>query len=139
MSVRSVLERDGGREAIVLGVVDVALLTGLVLYGHVHHGGDPLSDPAGAAETALPFLLGWLAIALLGGVYRRHVYADPISAARLTAVCWIAAANIGLLVRSSPEIQGGVAYPFGIVMTGIGLVALLAWRVGYAVFATRNE
>lgn len=122
------------RTQVGIGAVDVLLVGGLVIYGHLHHGGDPLADPLGSAAVAFPFLLGWILVSILAGVYARAVYADPLRTARLTIVCWIAAANVGLLLRSSPYFDGGVAYPFGFVMTGVGLAALVPWRVAYAVY-----
>lgn len=120
------------REAVGLGVVDVALLAGFVTYGHLHHGGDPLADPAGTVEAVAPFLLGWIVASALAGVYRRAIARDPIRIARLSALCWLAAANVGLLLRNSPYLDGGTAYPFPLVMTGVGLLVLLPWRIGYA-------
>ena len=120
-----------GRELALLVVVDVGLLAGLVLVGQLSHGIDPLADPLGALETMAPFVIGWLAVAPIARVYAADVLASPVETARLTALGWVAAANVGLIIRSSPAFDGSAVWAFNIVMTGLGLVALLAWRLAY--------
>ncbi|GAB7017445.1 DUF3054 domain-containing protein [Halostagnicola bangensis] len=121
------------REGVGLGVVDIALLSGLVTYGHLHHGGNPLANPLGAVEAIVPFLIGWVLVSMLAGLYTRGVYADPARVARYATLCWIAAANLGLIIRSSPLFDGGAAYPFNLVITGTGLVVFVLWRTAFAV------
>lgn len=132
-------ERSEIRESVGLGAVDVALVVAFVTYGYVDHGGDPLADPAATAETVAPFLLGWVVAVLLTGLYRRTLARDPIQAARYTTLCWLAAANIGLALRSTELVAGNTVGPFPLVMTGVGLVVLVPWRVGYAVVGNRRR
>ncbi|ELY94392.1 hypothetical protein C483_02995 [Natrialba hulunbeirensis JCM 10989] len=123
------------RETLLVGTVDIALLTALILYGQYSHG---LVDGVPALlESLAPFVLGWIAMAALSGLYTRNSTASVIGTARLTALTWIAAANIGLSLRVSPYLDGAAAWPFGLVITGFGLVALVGWRIGYATIARR--
>mgnify|MGYP006292419009 FL=1 len=126
------------RERVGTGIVDLVVIVGLVLLGNVEHGGSPLSEPLAALETAVPFVIGWLTVALLAGVYTRGRPAER-DALRLTAVAWIAAANVGLMIRGSPLFDGGTTWPFPIVITGTVLVALLGWRLGYALYLSRSR
>lgn len=125
--------RDGvpNRHRVVAGIIDVVLVAGMVLYGYVDHGGDPIADPLASLEAIAPFVIGWLAIALLAGVYTLD---RPLSGhgLRLTAVAWIAAANVGLMIRGSPVFDGGTMWPFPVVITVSVLVVLVGWRLGYS-------
>lgn len=124
--------RVDDRTLLLLGGVDVALIVGLIVAGQRSHGISPVSDPIASASTVVPFLIGWLVAALLAGVYARGVAASPARAARVTTVAWLAAANLGLILRSSPLFEGSAVWPFNLVMSGTGFVVLVGWRVGYA-------
>jgi len=124
------------RKRVVIGVVDLVVIVGLVLLGNIEHGGNPIAEPLASLTTAIPFVIGWLAVAALAGVYTRPSGIDDI---RLTAVSWIAAANVGLMIRGSPLFEGGTTWPFPIVITGTVLVTLLGWRLGYALFVSRTR
>lgn len=115
-----------------LAAVDVLVVAGFVTVGVVSHGTNPLGEPLATLEAIAPFVLGWVVLAPLSGVYGR-ARGDPTSALRLTTVTWIAAANVGLVVRSSPAVAGDVTWPFGLVITGVGLCCLGGWRVLYAI------
>jgi len=99
--------RDGSidRERVGIGVVDLGIVVGLVLLGNVEHGGNPIVEPLASLETVAPFVIGWIAVAALAGVYTRAnlIGTDGL---RLTATAWIAAANVGLMLRGSPLFEG---------------------------------
>ncbi|MFC4246571.1 DUF3054 domain-containing protein [Natribaculum luteum] len=120
------------RRTLFLGLVDVALVAGLVLVGFLNHGGNPVDAPLDALETMTPFVIGWLVVVPLADIYAPRALSSSTTAARVTALAWLAAVNVGLLLRSSPAFEGGVTWPFNLVMTGTGLVVLLTWRIGYA-------
>ncbi|NGM67499.1 DUF3054 domain-containing protein [Natronolimnobius sp. AArcel1] len=111
---------------------DSLLLVGLLAVGLYEHETNPLLEPLTSLETMIPFLFGWAVAGVLAGVYTRTVATSPRHAARIVAVAWLAAMNVGLLLRSSPLFDGGAAWQFNAVMTGLGLAVLLIWRVGYA-------
>lgn len=125
------------RRGTLLVVSDVVLLATLILFGQWSHGIDPVSDPAATVETMLPFITGWLIVSLLAGAYDRDVISAPIESARLAAIAWLAGANIGLILRSSPVFDGSGDWPFNLVITGFGLLALVGWRLVYAVVRSR--
>ncbi|MFD1564151.1 DUF3054 domain-containing protein [Haloarchaeobius amylolyticus] len=126
------------RERVIVGVVDLIVVVGLVLLGNIEHGGNPIAEPVASLTTAVPFVIGWLTVALLAGVYTRD-RRGGITDIRLTAVAWIAAANVGLMIRGSPLFDGGTTWPFPIVITGTVLVALLGWRLGYTLYVSRSR
>ncbi|WP_226006578.1 DUF3054 domain-containing protein [Natrinema salinisoli] len=123
---------------VAAGIVDVVLVAGMVLYGYIDHGGDPIADPLGSLETIVPFVVGWLAVALLAGVYTLD---SPLSGhgLRLTVVAWIAAANVGLMIRGSPLFVGGTTWPFPVVITASVLVVLVGWRLCYSLLFSATE
>ena len=118
---------------VFVGIVDVILVALLVVAGQLHHGVNPIADPVTSAGALIPFVVGWLVVAPLAGIYATRNRTSPSRALRLTTVTWIAAANVGLILRQSPLFDGGTAWPFALVMTGTGLLVLVSWRVGYAV------
>ncbi|WP_049920991.1 DUF3054 domain-containing protein [Halopiger djelfimassiliensis] len=127
-------ERALGRETLVLGLVDVGILAALILFGRSHHY-ETVGAPLASLETITPFVIGWIVVALLSGLYTRR-FTSVVEAARTTAVVWIAAANVGLILRSSPAFEGSAVWPFGLVITGFGLLVLVGWRVGYTSYVT---
>ncbi|WP_255191532.1 DUF3054 domain-containing protein [Natronobeatus ordinarius] len=127
---------DGAdRETVFVGVVDVALLAGLVLLGQLSHGQNPLAEPLGALEAIAPFVLAWIVVAPFAGVYARAVLSSPTAAVRVTVIGWLAAANVGFILRASPWFEGGIAWAFPLVMTGMGLLLLVGWRLAYVALA----
>lgn len=128
---RSLLDR----EALPLGAADLAVLVALILVGQGTHGANPVTEPLASLETIVPFAVGWIVASVLVGLYVRGVATTTSRAARLTAVSWIAAANVGFILRGSPVFAGDAPWTFTVVMTGTGLVALVGWRVAYAAYA----
>lgn len=124
------------RETVALGVVDVGLIAALIVVGQLSHGLNPLEQPLGALEAILPFAVGWLVVAILAGLYRDGIASSPVRVARLGTVTWLAAANVGLLLRQA-AFGDTAAWPFPLVITGFGLLVLLGWRLGYAGLASR--
>lgn len=120
---------DGGAESLSLLGGDVLVIALFVTAGSLNHGISPLSEPLAVAETVAPFLVGWFVAAPLVRVHERGAVATPRRAARLAAGAWLGAANVGLLLRGSPYFTGGTTWPFPLVMTGVGLLSLVSWRV----------
>ena len=132
-------DREGAldRETLVLGVGDVAVVAGLLVIGQLSHDANPIAQPLETLETIAPFVIGWLVVAALAGLYTRAGATSPSRTARLTTVVWLGAANVGLLLRRGP-FGDTAAWPFPLVITGFGLLLLLGWRVGYAALANRT-
>lgn len=132
---RVTLRRDGGEwrsDATRVAVVDLAIVVGLIVVGQLSHDTNPLADPLASIESIVPFVVGWVVVAGLAGLYGRSARSTPTDAARAIGVCWLAAANVGFLLRGSPAFAGEVPWDFTVVLTGIGLVVFVTWRVGYA-------
>lgn len=126
------------RTTILLAAIDSGLIVGLLLFGQQHHGLSPIAEPVASLETVVPFLIGWIVVSLLTAVYAREVTASVARTARTTGIAWIAAANVGLIVRSSPLFDGSAIWPFNLVVTATGLAVLVCWRVGFAAYTGRS-
>lgn len=122
------------RTTLLLAVGDVVFVAGLVLVGQLSHGVTPIEQPVAALETVAPFVVGWLVVAAIAGFYTTDAGRSVSGTVRWTAVAWIAAANVAFILRRG--IFGEtVRWPFPLVMTGFGLLVLVGWRVGYAIYA----
>lgn len=126
------------RRSLLVAAGDLLVLAALLAVGVSQHGSDPLADPLATAETMAPFLLAWLPVAALAGLYDADTIASLGRTIRLTAVGWLGAANVGLILRSSPLFDGGAAWMFTLVITGLGLVVLLGWRGAIAAVSGRG-
>jgi hypothetical protein len=115
-----------------LAALDTLVVIAVLIAGELQHGFDPIGDPGRVVGTLIPFLIGWFVFAGVAGLYAR---ADRpfVADLRLLVVTWFAGANVGLVLRTSPWFHGGVSWPFGVVVTGTVLVALLVWRIAYEV------
>lgn len=127
------------RGTVLVGLVDVGLLAALVLLGQLSHGVNPLTEPLGALETIAPFVLAWIVVAPVAGVYARETLSSPGTAVRVTAIGWLAAANVAFILRASPWFDGGIAWAFPLVMSGLGIVLLVGWRLGYVIIGNRTR
>ncbi|ELZ07089.1 DUF3054 domain-containing protein [Natrinema thermotolerans] len=126
------------RDRLVAGIVDVLCIVGIVLLGRISHSGNPIAEPIASLETVTPFVVGWLAVAALAGVYATE-RAGASREFRLPAVAWIAAANVGLMLRGSPLFDGGTTWPFPVVITATGLAVLLGWRLVYTLYLSATR
>lgn len=128
-------------DAVALALGDVGVVTAIVGWGIVDHNGlAGLAEPGEVVGTIGPFLAGFLGVALLAGTYAPERRATLVSSVRNVAVAWVGGVGIGLVVRTSPVVDGGATWPFGLVVTGTVLLGLLAWRVGaYALLARWSE
>ena len=120
---------EGSTESLSLLGGDVLVIALFVTGGSLSHGVSPLSEPLAVIDTVAPFLIGWFVAAPLVRAHRRGAVATPARAARLASGAWLGAANVGLLLRGSPYFSGGTTWPFPLVVTSVGLLSLVAWRV----------
>ncbi|WP_332898982.1 DUF3054 domain-containing protein [Haladaptatus sp. CMSO5] len=109
----------------LLALGDVALITLFVFLGQMEHG------TQGLLMTTSPFLLGWLFVAPLAGLYdgRRR---DLKATIGRTAGAWVGAALIGQALRATEFFPGGFAIAFVIVSILVGLVLLVPFRTAVA-------
>jgi hypothetical protein len=127
------------RDGLALAVGDHVVVAAVVAMGVVeHHGVEGLTDAQQVIESVGPFLVGYAVAAVLVGCYEARTTAttpdelrSPLAIAvelRSVLAAIVGAAGIGLVIRTSPGIEGGATWPFGLVIIGTLTVGLLAWR-----------
>lgn len=119
--------------------VDTAAVVGLVLVGLVSHGVNPLVRPLYALDSIFPFVVGWLVCAGLLGLYRDRRRERFRRHLRSVTVCWLAAANVAVLIRGSSVTAGSITWPFPLVLTGFGLVVVLGSRTVFDRYVRLDE
>ena len=110
-----------GRAATV-ALVDLVLVVVFAAIGRASH--DEGLGVAGLAQTAGPFVAGWLvgwALVALVPAIRVHPRGLPAG-----ALVWVATVVVGMLVRHATG--GGVQTSFVVVTTVVLAVFLLGWR-----------
>ncbi|SHH57148.1 DUF3054 domain-containing protein [Halobaculum gomorrense] len=121
------------RAALPLAVGDLLIIVAFIYVGTLRHGTVPL-PPSGAGDVlalltvAAPFLLGWVVAAPLIGAYSAGAVESAKASVPLAVRSWIPAAVIGLIIRATPIVDGGVAITFAVVMLVVGSVSLGLWR-----------
>jgi len=116
---------------------DLALIAAQLTLGLVFHGQDPLAVPAYTVETVAPFLIGWLLVAPLLGLYASRTYESVPRSVLAVCVAWTVAALIGAAIRASPYVVGNAPPTFVAVTVGTGLALLVPWRAALAAVVGR--
>lgn len=130
------------RQRYVVAAGDHAVIALVLGWGYVDHHTDGVAgllDVAGLAEAVAPFLAGFLVVALLFGTYARERVLDRAWSVRTVAGTWFGGAGLGLVIRTSPAVEGAATWPFGLVVTGFGLLALVAWRLAIGALLRRRS
>lgn len=121
------------RAALPLAVGDLLVIVAFIYVGTIQHGTVPF-PPTGASDAlalltvAAPFLVGWVVAAPLIGAYSAGAAESAKASVPLAIRSWIPAAAVGLIIRATPVVEGGVAITFAIVMFVVGSVSLGVWR-----------
>jgi len=122
---------------VVVAAGDVLGITALVSYGLLRHNTPGLfQSPTYAASRILPFVVAWLLVATVAGLFGDDILRDTRATVARTVVAWTGAAALGAGIRAVAT-TGGASPVFVGVMIGVGLVVMLPWRVGAAVVAGR--
>ncbi len=108
---------------------DLISVTLFLSIGVIHHGGNPVTDPAGFALTLTPFLTGWLLASPVTEIYRIQPDIKLRDILIRTTGTWILAAVIGLLLRSTSYLPGNSPPIFMAVVLVFGAVFVNTWRV----------
>lgn len=126
------------RTALLVGGDVLAFLAFSALGRRSHGAAAGLDAFAQIAETAAPFAAGWLLAAPLLGAFKPDVVAHPRAMLSRTALSWLVALPIGLLLRALVR-QSGIPLSFAITTLLVLMVLLCGWRGAFAWLARRRE
>ena len=112
-----------------LAGVDLLLLVTFVVLGEFSHFGVTATAFARAPGTAAPFLLGWVVLAPLAGVYAPAARGSVRGAVVRTAAAWTGTVAVAQSLRATAPFPGDFAPAFVVVSLLVGLLLLLPWRV----------
>jgi FtsH-binding integral membrane protein len=130
MSVSTVGERriELSSTTALLAVGDVLAIALFVTAGEFTHGINPFLNPGRAAGTLAPFLVGWVLVAGLGGLYARDSISSITGALGRTFLAWTLAVGVAQALRATAVFHGNAALTFALVSIGVGGVLLCGWR-----------
>ncbi len=126
------------RTAVILLLLfgDLLVFFLFAFFGRVAHG---LSlNFLSIATTASPFVLSWLILGSLFGIFKQQAYSSVKQAAKKTAATWLIVGLIALIIRSIIVGTGFVAAFYVITLVTI-LLLLLLWRMACAYFFLGNS
>ncbi|WP_226483307.1 DUF3054 domain-containing protein [Natrinema amylolyticum] len=114
---------------ITLAAVDVLIVVAFIAFGLLKHAIEPWAFPAYTLRTAIPFVIGWVAVAPLFGAYRRRVFESFRRTLAIVAVAWVVASLLGGAIRSTALFPGSAPPEFLLVTAVLGLGFVLPWRL----------
>jgi hypothetical protein len=131
--------RPGVRRGALLVAGDVLAFHAVTAIGLLSHGElNSLEQLPHLVEVAMPFAAGWLLAAPFLGAFRSDVAAPPRRMVVRTALAWLIACPIGLLLWSLVR-QRPIQPAFAIVTFLTNLIVLLGWRATFALLAGRRS
>jgi hypothetical protein len=124
------------RNALIAG--DVIALVLFAVIGRNSHGmATGAAAIAATLFTAAPFIVAWFLVAPWLGALQPP-YAQAGSLARRTALAWLLAWPLALILRAV-LLQRGIPLTFALIAGGVNLVLLVGWRSLFALFLARRS
>jgi hypothetical protein len=123
---------------LVLVAGDTLVFVFFAIQGRATHGLPLDTSPIlTVVVIAAPFAVPWFVAAWLMGVYRGDLARRPIPLLTRTAIAWLVAGPIGLLLRAV-LLQRAILIPFAMTAIGINAALLLGWHLIYSLVAMRR-
>ncbi len=123
---------------LLLVVGDAMAFCLFAAIGHkTHQEATGLAALGQIAWTAVPFALGWFAVAPFLGAFRRSQTERPAQMLPWTELAWLAAWPLALLLRWALSADHQVPPSFALVILLANALLLGAWRTVFALVATR--
>jgi hypothetical protein len=125
------MQAGAGRTAALIGGDVVALMVFAAIGRGSHGEAAGLGALGEVAQTAAPFIIGWLVASPWLGAFRLDATDTPLKMLRTTALAWCAAVVVGSLLRAL--FIGRFSPPSFYIVTFIAaLVILVGWRTAFA-------
>lgn len=124
-SLRARVDPSASTAGLLVG--DVLALGAFVFIGQQFgHSMRPLANPFGYLEALFPFVLAWVAVAVLGGLYTADARTSLRRGLGWTLLAWLVALPVAHGVRVL--VSGSTALSFVVVSAVVGGAFLLGWR-----------
>jgi len=108
-------------------VGDVLALGAFVFVGQQFgHSMRPLANPLGYLEALAPFIIAWVALAVLGGLYTADALASVRRGLGWALPAWLAALPVAHGLRIL--VSGSTALAFVVISAVVGGAFVLGWR-----------
>jgi len=124
---------DLSSKTAILAAGDLAAILLFVALGVSRHGGDPLVDVGRVAGVLVPFLVGWLLVAGVAGLYASDAPATLAQSTLVVLLAWTLAVVVAQALRATALFRGNADLAFALVSVGVGGVLLCLWRVAATV------
>jgi len=131
--VKSPREIPYKQAVIMLVIGDLLCFLIFVAFGRNSHG-----EASGFAAipqiiiTALPFAAGWFLVSPFVGAFRHKILAQPRSMVKRTAVAWLIAWPVAMLLRGIFVDHNVPPLSFAIIVLLFNMLLLLIWRWPFA-------
>ena len=131
--VRTPKEIPYKQAVIMLVIGDLLCFLIFVAFGRNSHG-----EASGFAAipqiiiTALPFAAGWFLVSPFVGAFRHKILAQPRSMVKRTAVAWLIAWPVAMLLRGIFVDHSVPPLSFAIIVLLFNMLLLLIWRWPFA-------
>lgn len=117
------------RWTALLAVGDLVAIGAFVAAGQAHHTGEnPFLVPGDYLGALAPFLVGWIVVALIGGLYTHDALLGPRRMLSWSLPAWLFGAVIALALRATPYLPGNVNGLFPVVAVVFGGLLVVGWR-----------
>ncbi len=128
--------RSGASRIALLAIGDALIFVIFAVIGMRSHK-ESLTVPS-VLLTAAPFAIGWFLVSPFIGAFRRKITSQPGKMSLRTALAWLIAWPVGLLLRGiiRHEIP---PLSFAIVTLITNIIFLQLWRVPFAWFTRRDR
>ena len=133
------------RRTAILIVGDACMFVIFAAVGRAsHHEASGLGAFLSVLQTAAPFAIGWFVVAPFLGAYRESVTSSVRSMLGRTALAWVCAWPLAMVLRwlftlQDTPISLGSWVSFSLVVLIVNLLFLSAWRCLFALVANRGR
>jgi hypothetical protein len=126
-------ERPYRQSVILLVIGDILCFLIFSLLGDTSHGEfTGLAAIPHIIEISLPFLAGWFLVAPFLGLFRKELLSEPRAMAYRTALAWVPAWVIAMVLRGIFVDHAVPATTFMLIAFVFNLVLLEIWRWPFA-------
>jgi hypothetical protein len=129
-------QKSGTSRIALLAIGDALVFIIFAIIGMRSHK-ESLTIPS-VLQVAAPFAIGWFLVSPFVGAFRRRITNQPGKMSLRTALSWLLAWPLGLLLRGLID-REVPPLSFAIVTLITNTIFLQLWRVPFAWFTRRNR